>query len=61
MLNRQLVDRKKDTWVKITTQQQDSAGEILPIAQELWDTRKDIETIHAKECEQSAKLGTNHQ
>lgn len=32
------VDRKKDTWVKITAQQQVSVCEILPIAQwyELW-------------------------
>lgn len=51
MLNRQLVDRKKDIWVEIITQQQVSVGEILPIAQELWDTRKDIETIHMKDIE----------
>ena len=51
MLNRQLVDRKKDIWVKVITQQQVSVGDILPIAREPWDTRKDIETIHTKDIE----------
>lgn len=37
------MDRKKGSLVKVTTQQQVSVGEILPIARELWDTKKDIE------------------
>lgn len=49
MFNRQLVDRKKDIWVKITTQQYVSVGEILPVAPELWDSRKDVGTIHMKD------------
>lgn len=42
MLNRQLADRKKYIWVKTTTQQPVSVGDVLPIAPEPWDAGEEL-------------------